>query len=68
MLDWGGEGPGEEWVNSATHKGERGKAQHSLSPEIKSSGSTSNEPKMMSQYQLWHQLLEKGWSDITDSI
>lgn len=33
VLDWGSVGPDEEWVNSATHKGEQGKAQLSLSPK-----------------------------------
>lgn len=33
VLDWGSVGPGEEWVNSATHKGEQGKAPLSLTPD-----------------------------------
>lgn len=27
IVDWGSMGPGEEWVNSATHEGEQGKTQ-----------------------------------------
>lgn len=47
VLDWGSMGPGEEWVNSATYKGELGKAQLSLPPKRKSSRSTLNKSKML---------------------
>lgn len=34
-MDWGSMGPGEEWVNSATLKGEQGKTQLSQIEKIK---------------------------------